>query len=152
MSEIVEKDLIVTFQYDLFSDDGELLDSSNQSGAVTYIHGYNKIFHELERCLEGRVLDEKFYVTLSPKQAYGDYDQNLVCQVSIDQFEQYENLKIGQQFEIEQNSQLYMVYISKIDKELVIIDGNHPLAGKTIKFDIHITEIRQAHPDELEDV
>jgi len=150
MSLKISCDLVVTFEYDLFDDKGSLIDSSKKSGPITYLHGHENILKNLELNLEGKIEGETFYINLDASEAYGEYDKNLICQIPKDQFNAPENLVEGQQFEIEQNDQTCMVYLLEIHDESVIIDGNHPLAGKALKFDILITEVREARTDEFD--
>lgn len=147
----IEKGKLVTLDYVLIEQEtGDKLDSSEESGPLSYIHGNGGLLPCLERELEGRIEEEKFFASFSAEEAYGKYDSELVMEVPITRYVHPEKLEIGQQFELEFSERKIYVYVKEIKENVVIVDGNHPLAGKAIKFDVNITEVRDPTAEELE--
>lgn len=145
------KGKLVTLEYVLIEQStGEKLDCSEDSGALSYIHGSGGLLPCLEETLEGKDKDEKFFVSFSAEQAYGKYDPDLLMEVPITRYVHPEKLEIGQQFELEFSETKIYVYVKEIKESTVIVDGNHPLAGKALKFDVNITEVRDPTAEELE--
>ena len=144
----VDKDTVVTLTYELYDADGGLVEKTN--APVEYLHGgYEGIFPLVERELDGKDVGDTCRVRLEPDDAFGEYDAELVHLESRDKFP--DNLAIGMQFEGEgQESGEKLVYtVTDISDEKVVVDGNHPLAGRTLRFDCTVTAVRAATKDEI---
>ena len=137
----IADDCLVTLEYTLKDDDQKVLDSSEQMGPLDYVHGYRQLIPGLEKALQGRETGESFSLTVAPQQAYGEIDPRAVFEVSRAQFPPDTQLEVGMEF-----------VITGIDGDIITLDANHPLAGKTLHFDIKVTGVRDATPEELEEV
>jgi FKBP-type peptidyl-prolyl cis-trans isomerase SlyD len=144
----VDKDTVVTLTYELYDGDGALVEKTN--APVEYLHGgYEGIFPLVERELDGKDVGDTCRVRLEPNDAFGEYDAGLVHLETRDKFP--DNLAIGMQFEGEgQESGDKLVYtVTDISDGKVVVDGNHPLAGRTLRFDCTVTAVRAATKDEI---
>ena len=136
----ITDDCLVTLEYTLKDDNQEILDSSEQMGPLDYVHGYRQLIPGLEKALQGREAGESFSLTVTPQQAYGEIDPRAVFEVSRAQFPPDTQLEVGMEFE----TSGHHVVITGIDGDIITLDANHPLAGKTLHFDIKITGVRQS--------
>lgn len=143
----VEKDKVVTIQYTATDESGAVVDSNIDIEPLEYLHGYGNILESLEKELTGLKVSQEKKVLLSPEQAYGDFDPEQVFEVSRKQFPQgAEQLELGN---VVQSSDGQQLLITDIDGDKIILDGNHPLAGRTLHFAVTIKNIREATSEEL---
>ena len=146
----IAKDTVVSLRYELFDSEGELLEKVEEP--VSYLHGgYDGIFPLVEEDLHGRDVGDQCNVTLRPDDAFGEYDHELVEVEARNAFP--EEVAIGMQFEggpdnSEEEDYLLYTVVDVTDDE-VTVDGNHPLAGKTLSFNCVVTGVRPATAEEL---
>jgi len=145
----ITKNAVVAIDYTLTSDEGEVLDTSEGHEPLVYLHGVGGIIPGLECELEGKQVGDQFQVTVAPAEGYGERDDTLEQEVARDQFEGDEDLALGMQFQVESEEGPTVVTVIEIDDDVVTIDGNHPMAGVNLNFDVTIREVRQATDDEL---
>ncbi|MBN8857478.1 MAG: peptidylprolyl isomerase [Sphingobacteriales bacterium] len=144
---IVEKDKVVSIQYSATDETGAVVDSNMDVEPLEYLHGYGNILENLEKELTGLEMSQEKQVLLVPEQAYGDFDPELVFEVSRQQFPQgAENIELGN---VVQSSDGQQLMVTDIDGDKIILDGNHPLAGRTLHFSVIIKNIREATSEEL---
>lgn len=147
---MITKGKVVSLAYCLKNEDGEVLDEGGRQDPFAYMHGMNQIVPGLERAIEGMKVGDKKSVAVDPKDGYGDYDQALLVQVQKSQFPPNLSLTPGMQFEGgAQDGSPIVFTVEKIDGDLVTVNGNHPLAGETLHFDIEVIEVRDATQEEL---
>lgn len=103
----------------------------------------------MEKQLEGKSAGETLTATVEPAEAYGEYQEQAVQAVPRENFQGVENIEVGMQFQSEAGGQVMLVTVTDVTDEMVTVDANHPLAGKTLNFDVEITEVRAATEDEL---
>lgn len=149
--KIVEETNIVEINYMLKNDQGELLDSSEQSGALTFMQGQGEIFPRLDAEIAGKQLGEVFDVVIAPEDAYGAYDESMVRAVPKSYFgSSVEEIQVGSVLQIEaQRDQPVMMKAVEINDDTIILDANHPMAGQALHFNVEILSVRDATPDEL---
>ena len=147
---IITTGSVVLFDYTLTDDEGEIIDSSAEEGALAYLHGEGQIVPGLEKAMEGKSAGNSFKVTVEPTEGYGLHDPAKITVVPADEIEGGDELEEGMQLETENESGEQTVVISKIEGNNVTIDGNHPLAGMPLHFDIQIREVRAATAEEIE--
>lgn len=145
----VEKNKVVAIDYKLTDAKGAIIDSSESNGPLYYIQGIGNLIPGLEKELEGKKAGDNIKVKIEPKDGYGERNDSLCQEVPRTQFESTEALEIGMQFEVETEQGELVVSVTKIDGENVTVDGNHPLAGVELHFDVTIKEIREASTEEL---
>lgn len=138
----------VSIHYNLTNPDGEQLDSSHGEEPLLYLHGTGNIIPGLEAALTGKSVGDKFNVSIDPAQAYGEIDPEMVQVVSKRMFEDME-LEIGMQFHADVSHGSGIITITEINGDDVTVDGNHPLAGETLIFDVEVIDVRPATADEL---
>lgn len=146
---IIEKDRVVSINYVLKDESGETLDSSGSGEPLQYLHGHANIIPGLEKELEGKKAGDTVKAVIKPADGYGEYDQEMVAKVPKSNFEGTDDLSIGMQFEAHDPSGIRIVTVTDIEGDTVTVDGNHPLAGVTLHFDVSIAEVREANPEEL---
>ncbi len=146
----VAQDKVVLIHYTLKNDAGSVIDSSSGGQPLAYIHGQGNIIPGLEKALEGKTTGDKVNVKVDPAEGYGVRDDSLVQQVPRRAFGGVSNIQPGMQFHA-QTSQGHtrVVTVTGIKGDMVTVDGNHPLAGENLNFDVEITEVRDATEEEL---
>lgn len=145
----VQKNKVVAIDYKLTDAKGAVIDSSTNHGPLYYIQGIGNLIPGLEKELEGKVAGDNIKVTIAAKDGYGERNDSLCQEVPRSQFESTEGLEVGMQFEVETEQGELVVSVTKIEGETVTVDGNHPLAGVELHFDVTIKEIREASAEEL---
>ncbi len=138
----------VSIHYTLTNPGGEQLDSSLGEEPLLYLHGMGNIIPGLEAALVGKSVGDKFNVAIEPAQAYGEIDPEMVQVVSKRMFEDMD-LEIGMQFHADVSHGSGIITVTEIDGDDVTVDGNHPLAGETLIFDVEVIDVRPATADEL---
>jgi len=140
---------VVTLNYTLTNDNGEILDKSSD-GQFAYLHGANNIIPGLENALTGKSAGDSLNVKVNPDEGYGQRDENLSQVVSIDMFESPDDIEVGLQFHAQSGEgHPIVVTVTNVDGDQVTVDGNHPLAGVTLNFDVTVVEVRDATEQEL---
>jgi FKBP-type peptidyl-prolyl cis-trans isomerase SlyD len=145
----IEKNKVVSINYTLKYDDGEVLDSSEGKSPLPYIHGSGQLIPGLENKLEGKEKGNEMKVVIPPAEAYGEYSKEQVFVVSKDGFKGDEELTVGLQVQMDTGEGQAVAVVSKIEGENVTLDMNHPLAGATLHFDVKIEDVREASAEEL---
>ena len=146
----IEKDTVVSLQYVLTDADGQLIEQTSEP--ISYLHGgYDGIFPVVEEALHGKNVGERCTVDMQADDAFGEYEHELVRVEPRSVFPP--NVAVGMQFEggaEGDDDEDYMLYtvVEVTDKE-VTVDGNHPLAGKALRFDCTVADVRPATPEEI---
>jgi FKBP-type peptidyl-prolyl cis-trans isomerase SlyD len=145
----VQTNVWVTIQYRLFDSSNEPLEEDDRE--MTYLHGgYGDIFPQVEQALDGAGLDFATSLYLQPEDTFGDYDAELIRMTNRSQLP--EHLEEGMVFEGvpgEPDDGL-MYTVTDIADDTVILDGNHPLAGMAVRFDLRIVDLVKATAEEIE--
>ncbi|MCV6588957.1 MAG: peptidylprolyl isomerase [Marinobacterium sp.] len=145
----ISADKVVTFHYTLTNGEQQQLDSSYGAEPLPYLHGHHNIVPGLEKALEGLEAGEKLQVTVHPDEGYGRRDNGLVQTIRKADFGDAE-LEVGMHFEVEDDEgQQQLVQITAIEGDEVSVDGNHPLAGYMLTFDVEIMSVRNGRDEEL---
>ena len=146
--QIVGRDKVVTFTYSIEDESGAILEQSDLP--ISYVHGgRHDLFEKIEQELEGAVIRDTIAVSLRPEEAFGAHDPNLTYTDDIENVPP-EFRRIGAEVEMmndKGDSRKFIV--THIENGKLTVDGNHPMAGKVITFNIKITGIRDATPDEI---
>lgn len=139
---------VISFHYTLTDQNGKQLDSSRGVQPLTFLSGMGQIIPGLEKVLLGMKTGDKQVINVVHQEAYGVFDQSLVHKVSRTQLPVQE-IKLGDVFATGEGESYREVMVVDMTDEFVILDGNHPLAGKDLIFDVEITTIRQASAEEI---
>lgn len=145
----IQKDKVAIIEYTLTNEHGEQIDASN-GNPLAYLHGHNNLIPGLEAELEGKVVGDKFSITVPADQAYGERVDALVQTVPSNMFQGVEDLEVGMRFEAQSEQGMHSVEITNIEGDQITVDGNHPLAGLSLTFDVEVVGLREATEDELD--
>jgi len=146
----VAENAVVVIDYTLTDNSGEVIDSSEGAGPLAYLHGAGNIINGLEDALLGKEAGEQIKATIDPENAYGERHEDMKQDVPKELFGGVDNIEVGMQFQSETDQGPVMVTVVAISDEMVTVDGNHPLAGVQLNFDVTIREVREATQEELE--
>jgi FKBP-type peptidyl-prolyl cis-trans isomerase SlyD len=142
---------VVSLQYKLTNNAGDVLDSSEGDDPLVYLHGSDSIIPGLENALTGKSAGEQIQVTVPPEEGYGEFDEAMIQVIPREAFEGIDDIQPGMQFQAENpEGQLQIVCVKEIADEGITIDANHPLAGQVLNFDVTVEEVREATAEELE--
>jgi FKBP-type peptidyl-prolyl cis-trans isomerase SlyD len=140
---------VVILDYTLTDESGTVLDQSS-NGQFAYLHGAKNIIPGLENALAGKSAGDNLNVSVSPELGYGLRDENLSQVVGIDMFESPSDVEVGLQFHAQAgDGSTLVITVTKINGDEVTIDGNHPLAGRTLNFDVTVVDVRDAPEQEI---
>jgi len=145
----IKENLVVEMHYTLKDDAGNVIDSSEGSAPMPYLHGHGNIIPGLENALTGKAVGDKVEVTVAPEDGYGERVEAMVQEVPKEAFQGVEDLQVGMRFQAETEGGPVPVVITDVSEETVTVDGNHPLAGVTLNFSVSIENIREASEEEL---
>ena len=139
---------VVAIHYTLTDDEGTELDSSIGGEPMAYLHGAGNLIHGLELALLGKEAGDKVNTRIEPADGYGEFITDMVQTVPRSLLKE-EDLKVGMRFNTQTEKGPLVFTVKEIRDDEVIVDGNHPLAGKTLNFDVSIEAVREATLEEL---
>ena len=145
----IEKNRVVTLHYTLRDEQGNVIESSTGRAPLSYLHGKGNIIPGLELALAGKAAGDKVEVTVAPEQGYGPRDERLVQVVPRNRFGGGEALAAGMQVRSSGPQGPRLVTVVKVERDFVTVDGNHPLAGRTLRFSVEVEEVRKATHEEV---
>ncbi|MFZ5655281.1 MAG: FKBP-type peptidyl-prolyl cis-trans isomerase [Pseudomonadota bacterium] len=145
----IERDKAVTFHYSLSEAGGARIETSRERAPQAYLHGHRNLLPALEEQLAGHVAGDVLSVTLAPEQAYGPRREGATTRVPIKHLVFEGGLAPGQVVGIRTGGGLRRATVVKAGKFNADLDFNHPLAGKTLVFDIEVLAVRDATAEEL---
>lgn len=137
------------FHYTVQDEDGEELDSSHGDEPLYILEGAQQVVPGLEREVVTMKVGEKRTVAVKAAEAYGTHDPNLVLRVEKSQFPPDTELDVGDQFAVDEDEESPVFTVVSVESDAYMVDGNHPLAGHDLVFDVEIVEVRAATPEEL---
>ncbi len=143
------KDSVVTIDYSIKDSEGKLLESADGE-LLSYIHGSGTLAPGLEKALSGKENGHQMEVTVVPEEGFGIRDEELLREVSLDDFEETEEVSPGLVFHADLDGEVRFYTVISVEDDSVIIDGNHPFADKILTFDVTVKEVREATEEELE--
>ena len=146
----IAKNKVALIDYILTDNEGEMIDSSEGAGPLAYLHGAGNIVEGLEEALIGKEAGDKVKASIEPAKAYGERHEDMKQDVPKDLFGGVENIEVGMQFQSETDEGPVLVTVMAISEEMVTVDGNHPLAGVHLNFDVTVREVREPTAEELE--
>jgi FKBP-type peptidyl-prolyl cis-trans isomerase SlyD len=149
-SMTVADDIVVSLDYTLRLDDGQVVDTSTRAEPLEFLQGRGQIIHGLEQELYGMHVGEEKEVVVDPAEGYGDFDPNAFQLIPLDAFPPDVELEPGMGIELmSESGEPFVALVSKIGPEGVTLDFNHPLAGETLYFTIKIADLRQPTSEEM---
>jgi FKBP-type peptidyl-prolyl cis-trans isomerase SlyD len=148
---MIKNGTVVSMTYRLTNTAGEELDRADKGEPFSYLHGSGQIVPGLEAALTGMLVGSKKQVTVNPMDAYGELDERLRTTVGKSNFPPDQEIEIGMQFAADVGDDERILFtVTGVEADEVHIDGNHPLAGETLHFDVEVLEIREATKEEVE--
>ncbi|MGZ3457258.1 MAG: FKBP-type peptidyl-prolyl cis-trans isomerase [Archangium sp.] len=147
----VSKDSVVALEYRLHLGDGAVIDESEPGKPLAYMHGRGQIVPGLEGQLEGMAAGESKKVVVPPSQGYGEHDPRGLQEVPRTMFQGAPKLEAGMSITAQTaDGDVIPITIREVKGDTVVVDLNHPLAGKTLHFDVTVREVRAATDEEKE--
>jgi FKBP-type peptidyl-prolyl cis-trans isomerase SlyD len=140
---------VVTIEYTLKDDQGEVLDKSEGRGPLVYMHGVGNLVPGLEKALEGKSAGDSLEVSLSPDDGYGHRDEKLVRKLPLRKIND-KSPKAGNRYRAQMDDGHHVVLVTAISGDYASVDANHPLAGMTLHFAVKVAEVREATAEELQ--
>ena len=147
---LIGKDTVVTLTYQLSTLAGEQLEEATAESPAAYLHGgYDGIFPKVEEALEGKTEGAELDLVLEPDDAFGEYDAELVRVESADLFPS--DVHVGMQLEgaSEDGHHVMLYTVTDVAEGKVVVDGNHPLAGQSLRLKCVVGSVRAASPEEV---
>jgi FKBP-type peptidyl-prolyl cis-trans isomerase SlyD len=146
----ISADKVVLIHYTLKDDAGNVLDSSAGGEPLAYIQGHGNLVAGLEKALEGKADGSQVAVSVSPEEGYGKYEAGLIQRVPKRSLQGAGEVKKGMQFQARTEDGMRLFTVTGVVGDMVTLDGNHPLADKTLHFDVQVVGVRDATGEELE--
>lgn len=146
----IEQHKVVSIDYKLTDPQGQVIDASEGRGPLAYIHGIGNLVPGLERALEGKIAGDRVDITIAPEDGYGVRDEGLVQGVPRAAFSGVNQIDVGMQFRAQGPDGQRVVTVVKVGDDQVTVDGNHPLAGMPLHFDVTIVTVRDATAEEID--
>ena len=146
----IGKDSVVQFSYTLKDESGDVVEATDESSPVAYLHGHNSMLPKLEQVMEGKSVGDAISETLQPTDAYGERAEDSIQRVPVKHLQGAKKWKPGMSATVQTDQGNRQVTIVKMGKFMATVDTNHPLAGKVVTFDIEIKDIREATAEEIQ--
>jgi FKBP-type peptidyl-prolyl cis-trans isomerase SlyD len=146
----ISADKVVLIHYTLKDDAGAVIDSSSGSEPLAYIQGHGNLVAGLEKALEGKQDGSEVSVSVDPAEGYGKHDPQLIQRVPKRTLQGSGEIKKGMQFQGRTDDGMRLFTVTAVMGDMVTLDGNHPLADKTLHFDVQVVLVREATTEELE--
>lgn len=121
--------------------------------AIEYLHGAENLIEGLEDALEGKKAGDTFAVTIAPEKGYGDYDAEDIDTIPLDEFGMdVSDIEVGEEIELwnDEDEELFEAIVLEVTDKYVKLDFNHPLAGKTLHYEIQVVDVRNATQEEMD--
>ncbi|ATC93252.1 FKBP-type peptidyl-prolyl cis-trans isomerase [Pseudoalteromonas tunicata] len=144
----ITKNSVVEFHYTL-SEAGEQIETSTKTEPLVYLHGQGSMLPGLENAIEGKNVGDKFEVTLTPEESYGERRDDAMQRIPLKHLQGAKVWKPGMTAIVESNQGRHQVTIVKVGRFNADCDLNHPFAGKTLTFAVEIVSVREATEEEL---
>ena len=149
MSDTVEQDSVATVHYTGTFVDGVQFDSSEGKDPLVFMVGHRKMIPGFEQEILGAKVGEKREFTLTPDRAYGERDDSAIQKIERSQLPDGMELEVGMVVGAHSDQGPIQFTITEIDGEVVSADFNHQMAGKTLRFEVEVVDVRAASEEEL---
>ncbi|MDT8428358.1 MAG: peptidylprolyl isomerase [Pseudomonadales bacterium] len=149
MTLMIGKNSVVSIHYTLKDDDGQVMDSSSGGDPLVYLHGANNLIPGLEKELNGKTVGQNFTASIPPAEAYGETNPALVQAIDRSMFQGVDVIEPGMAFTAQGEHGQQQITVTAVDGDQITVDANHPMAGKTLHFDVEIMDVRAATEQEL---
>lgn len=143
---------VVTLEFQVYDNNtNELLEDTKEVGPFFYIQGFGNFIPKVEEALEDQEAGFATTLTLTPEEGYGEYDEDFIIEMNKGDFVEFDDIYEGLDFiaDLEDGTEQSFV-ITNIEDEVVTADGNHPFAGKDLRFEVKVAGVREASEEEIE--
>lgn len=148
---MIKKDMVVSIKYRLTNGTGEVLDEADVAEPFSYLHGHHQVIPGMEQGLDGLKVGDKKKLTITPDEGYGEVNEQLKLTLKKEVFPKDFPCEPGMQFQADLGGGHRNAFtIIEVVGNEVKVDGNHPLAGETLHFDIEVLEVRPATKEEMQ--
>jgi FKBP-type peptidyl-prolyl cis-trans isomerase SlyD len=150
----IEPNARVVLDYTLRDSDDDVLDASDAEGGepIVYVHGYGMLVPGLERALSGLGVGDAKEVVLSPEEGFGERDEELVLEIDRSEMPRPESVAVGDELVAESpDGEEAVMRVIGVTPDAVLLDGNHPLAGETLRYSVIVRDVRPATAEEIEE-
>jgi FKBP-type peptidyl-prolyl cis-trans isomerase SlyD len=141
---------VAVITYTLTDNSGTVIDQATTQEPFAFIQGTGNIIPGLEKALDGKRVGDNINITVEPAEGYGERDDALTQVLAKEMFEGVDEITPGMQFHAQTPNGMSIVTVTAVEDDQVTIDGNHPLAGVVLNFDVNVLEIRDATEDEID--
>ncbi|WP_298439429.1 peptidylprolyl isomerase [uncultured Ferrimonas sp.] len=147
---IIDAKTVVTLHYRLHNAAGELIEESFGGAPMEYLHGAHNLIPGLEAELQGKQAGAAFKADIDVENAYGPVQSGLIQEVPLASFEGVEDITPGMRFMAQTDEGPRPVTVTEVKDDSVIVDGNHPMAGQALSFEVEVVEVREATDEEIQ--
>ena len=147
---LVENNKVVSIDYTLRSDEGEMIDTSEGREPLDYIQGMANIIPGLEQAMTGKQVGDIFDVKIDPEMGYGPYIDSMKFVLPRENFRGVDRIDLGMRFHAQTMEGVQILTVVDVNGEDITVDGNHPLAGMTLNFHVEVKNIREASQEEID--
>lgn len=145
----IARDTVASFHYRAFDESGAEIDSSHGHPPSSILVGHGNVVPGVDEGLVGHEAGERFELLVPPELGYGLRQEGLTERLSKKYFEHPRQLKAGERAALQTRQGVRWVTVLKVGHSMVDVDFNHPMAGRTLRFELEITEVRAATPEEI---
>ena len=145
----ISKNTIASIEYTLRDDEGEIIDSSEGNSPLEVLVGQGQLIPGLEKALMGLEAGKELKISVNPEEAYGDYNPGLEVVVPMSQIKTDDEIEEGVHFQVDTPDGTLIYEVQKIEGDQVTMNGNHPLAGQVLHFEVKVVSVRAATEEEL---
>lgn len=146
----IAENTVVSMHYTLKDETGEVLDSSAGQEPLVFLSGAQNIIEGLDNALQGKAAGDEMQVEVTAEEGYGPVHEELIQKVPHENFQGVDSIEVGMQFMAQTPNGQQPVTVIGVEEDGVMLDGNHPLAGKSLSFEVEVVEVREASAEELE--
>jgi FKBP-type peptidyl-prolyl cis-trans isomerase SlyD len=146
---VIKDGMLVSLQYTLSGEDGKMIESNNGKEPLQFVQGQHRLIPGLEKELTGMKVGQEKHVTVKPEDAYGSVDPRRFQEFPKDKIppEELKQIKVGSLIPLTaQNGQTFQFPVSEVKEKTIVVNLNHPMAGKTLVFDVKVLDIQPAPP------
>lgn len=150
--DVIQPNARVVLEYELVDESNEVVDASSLEGGepIVYVHGYGMIVPGLEVGVIGLKVGDEKEVTVPPEAGFGEHDEELVLEVDREDFPRPAEVKVGDEMVAESpEGEEAVMRVLEVKDDTVVVDANHPLAGKTLRYKVKVREIREGTEAEI---
>jgi FKBP-type peptidyl-prolyl cis-trans isomerase SlyD len=150
----IEPNARVVLDYTLRDAEDDILDASDGEGGepIVYVHGYGMLVPGLERALAGLAVGEQKDVVVEPEEGFGERDEELVLEIDRSEMPRPDAVEVGDELVAESpDGEEAVMRVIEVTDDAVVLDGNHPLAGETLRYSVVVRDVRPATEEEIEE-